>query len=313
MMAKVIPIMLSPGKPSANKKGTIAGGSKGGKEDDDDSVASSSLNSVPNEYEEEEEPNSESAFIKKRNELKTKILQEVMSEVMPDMGAYDIDGMVRSRSVRKGGPWTKFLKAVGIKELDLFEAVFSGQLYQVQRTVRTILYGKKPNPKLMNQYNEDGVTPLSVAVKSNLTSIAQYMLSNKALPDICDESSGCTPLMYSVLHGNYLISSALLSNGAAVDLGDYKCVTPLMLAASRNDLRHCQMMCRNFADVDLQDQNGWTPLHYCAYANATDCMLFLLGEAASRTVKDLHRRKPIDIAKFLNNGECIAILSEFKY
>ena len=60
----------------------------------------------------------------------------------------------------------------------------------------------------------------------------------------------------------------------------------------------------------ILDENGWSAVHYCASTNASKALLFLLAEeGADKHLKDMNKRKAVDIAKFLEYGECIAILS----
>jgi hypothetical protein len=35
----------------------------------------------------------------------------------------------------------------------------------------------------------------------------------------------------------------------------------------------------------------------------------LVKEGADSTIRDMNKRKPVDIAKFKNHGECVALLS----
>lgn len=285
--------------------------------DDDDSQASSSLNSKLDEEEEELRRSrklldKKSAFLRQKAELKDKILSEVMAAVMPDIGAYDIDGMVRGRVEKKKGMVSRSLQILGLLDLELHEAVMTGSLFHVQRSIRRIMTGKHPNPLMINQYDEKGNTPLALAVKTRNVNLVNELLSKNALVDIGDEGNGRTPLIYSVLQGTHEITKLLLNFGATVDLSDFQCITPLMIAASQDDLLHCRMLCAKLAEVDSVDENGWTPLHYGAFGNALECCHFILTEGADRHKKDMNKRKPIDIAKFKNHGEIVALLSTFK-
>lgn len=62
------------------------------------------------------------------------------------------------------------------------------------------------------------------------------------------------------------------------------------------------------ADVDSQDDNGWTPLHYAVMSNSTECLKFILLEGADREIRDYQKRRPLDLAKSKDHGDCIAIL-----
>jgi hypothetical protein len=278
---------------------------------------SSSINSHNDEEDEKQdaknlENDKRSTLKKNQDQLKNQIVKEVLDDILPDVGSYDVDGMVRTRADYKTGFVTNTLKIFGL-DYNLHEAVLCGQMAQVQRVINKILYGKNPNSLLLNQYDKYGRTPLSIAVKTNLAPIVKLLLDSGALPDICDEATGCTPLIYSILEGNKVISQSLIAAGALINLGDFKCVTPLMVAASNDDVFHCKLISSKTVDLDLQDSKGWTALHYCAHSNAINAMHCLLSEGASRTVKDSNKRKAKDIAKYKNHTQCLALLLDLKY
>ena len=283
--------------------------------DDTISVASSLLdedmqNFAPNNGVEKEGKN----VSVENKDLKNNILKEVLSQVLPDDGEYDIDGMMASRAKSSKSLYIRFFKFIGIIDLDLHEAVLSGSLYHVQRAVKKILYGKDPNPMLLNQLDETGRTALSIAAKIKSDSIVEYLLENNALPDIPDENTGRTPLMYSVLSRSHDMTKILVMAGASVNFADFQSVTPLMLAATVNDVVMCKILCSNpRLLVDAVDINGWTALHYCACFGSTDAMRYILREeAANKKLRDMNKRKPIDVAKFKNHLDCVALLSVSK-
>ena len=244
-------------------------------------------------------------------DLKNNILMEVLSQVLPDDGEYDIDGMMASRAKSSKSLYIRFFKFVGLLDLDLHEAVLSGSLNHVKRAVKKSLYGKDPNPALLNQLDETGRTALSMAAKIRNDLIVEYLLENNALPDIPDENTGRTPLMYAVLNRSHDMTKMLVMAGASVNFADFQSITPLMLAATINDVAMCKILCSNQRLlVDAVDINGWSALHYCACFDSVDAMKYLLREeAANKKLRDMNKRKPIDVAKFKNHLDCVAILS----
>jgi ankyrin repeat protein len=247
-----------------------------------------------------------------RNEMKEQIVAEVLEKILPDIDNYDIDGTAHapkinySKVYQKAIDWMKFF---GCIELDLHDAVLCGSKAQVRASLLKLTQGKDANPELINEYDQHGCTPLSYAVKIKSYDIVQIILDYDAVSDLVDMKTNRTPFFYSVSNGTLEISKILLRAGASVNAVDNQCVSPLMLAATRNDVKHAQLLCRALADVDIQDDNGWTALHYAAYGNSPDIIYYLLGEGANRHVKDRNRRKPIHLAKFLKHGNCIAALS----
>lgn len=286
--------------------------------DDTKSDASSSIHSegVDLEAQAELEAAQESVkkrskFINARNKLRDNVLKEVMAAVMPDIGNYDIDGMAKRAAPEKSKfkIWMRFL---GLMDLELHEAVLSGSVRMTKRSINKIMNpgkGKTPDRTLMNQYDDQGRTPLSIAVKIKNIEMVMDLVENDALPDVCDESTGRTPLMFSVQNKTLDISKYLLKYNASVDMSDFQCVTPLMLAVANKDIKHCELLCVRLADVDAQDENGWTPLHYAVLNNAPQCVVYLIEEGADRSIRDINKRRPLDLARYKNFGECIAILS----
>lgn len=285
------------------------------------SVASSSIHSDAVDLEKEAEiaaaqdnVRRRSKFINARNQLRDAVLKEVMAAVMPDIGGYDIDGMGK-RAANEKSKFRQFLKFIGLMDLDLHDAVLSGSVHHTRRAINKIMkpgQGKQPDPAMMNAYDEQGRTALCIAVRIKQPEMVLDLLENEALPDVCDESTGRTPLMFSVMNHTLDISKNLLRYNASVDMPDFHCVTPLMLACANKDLKHCELLCAKLAEVDAQDENGWTPLHYAALNNAPKVILLLLTEGANRSLRDNNRRRPLDIAKWKNHGECIALLSSSK-
>jgi len=65
--------------------------------------------------------------------------------------------------------------------------------------------------------------------------------------------------------------------------------------------------------MDSQDDNGWTPLHYAVMSNSPECVKFIVLEGANREIRDYQKRRPVDLAKSKDYGDCIAILSHSGY
>jgi hypothetical protein len=313
VMAKVMPLDERP--QTAESDGDIGLRRVQKEDDDNNSVASSSIHSKDETEAEAEEENlqealkNKSTFIASRNQLRDAVLREVLEAVMPDIGAYDIDGMA-SRAAPEKSQFKQMLKFLGLLNLDLHEAVLSGSLRHVNNSIKQL--AKNGDLALVNQYDEAGRTPLSLAVKIHNLDMVESLLENEALPDVVDEASGRTPLMFAVLGRSFDIAQLLLKYSASVDMADFKCVTPLMLAVSNRDLKSVGLLCHSLSEVDLQDENGWTALHYSVMNNAPKCILALLKEGADRSIRDMNKRRPLDLARFRDYGDCVALLESRK-
>lgn len=253
------------------------------------------------------------SFTTLRADLKERIVKNILEDVLPDIGAYDMDGMMAKQEAKRKGFYVTMLKFFGCWTLTLHETVLTGSLKHVEEFLKKMTTGKNANPLIVNQYDEFGRTPLSYACKMQRGDIVEALIFYKAMPDICDESDGRSPLLYAIQNGARDISNSLVQAGASANLCDFNCVTPLMVAAARNDIHHTILLINRGADVDAQDlKTGWTPLHYAAYANAPDILILLLDEGADRNRRDLKKRKPIHIAKFQEHGECTHVLEDLK-
>lgn len=230
------------------------------RESDSSSVSSDLETGTPGKKENENgKPSNEvkakpqpKSFTALRNELKAKIVKEVMDEVMPDIGAYDIDGNVSKAKVERTGRVINFLKFLGLMRISFHETILQGDYGRIEKYITEITTGKKPNPALINQYNEEGRTPLALAVNLKRSDVVEMLLKNGALPDIVDEGTGRTPLMYSIILKDVRSLKLVLQHGATVNLCDFQCITPLMLAAVNNDLNAGTMLVERLADVDAQ-------------------------------------------------------------
>jgi len=59
----------------------------------------------------------------------------------------------------------------------------------------------------LNQYDPDGRTPLSIAVKTGREDVVYSLLAAQASPDIPDEDTGRTPLFYAVSNKNRKVTT----------------------------------------------------------------------------------------------------------
>lgn len=252
-------------------------------------------------------------FGKNKDELRERIMQEVVDKILPDIGNYNDSGYVPPPKEKKKRKYRdnmiRFLKFVGCLTLELHDAVLTGSERQVRLALHKLYDEKDPHPELINQYNQNGLTALSIATKINNADIVGILLENNAVPDYIDEATGRTPIFYSVLNGNHRVTKMFLSCNASVNMVDFQCMSPLMIAASKNDILHVRMLLAVGAEIDLQDDQGWTALHHAAANNAPEVILALLNEGADKRIRDLNHRRPVNLAKFKNFGNCIAALA----
>ena len=77
----------------------------------------------------------------------------------------------------------------------------------------------KASPKLINQIDKNGATPLHYAVARNHKALAEFLMVNKANVNARDKN-GTTPLHIAAAQGNKKIASILISKGADINMID---------------------------------------------------------------------------------------------
>ena len=241
---------------------------------------------------------------------------------------------------KKWNGWPiKLAKLFGCLSCSLHEAVRYMSIASIKRTLKELTV-KKQLEENINVYDDDGRTALICAIISksdtlgeDKNTIIDLLLNAGADVNIPDDFNGMTPLMYAEIMRDEELCVQLLSRGASQHMGDYKCVSPLMLAASNNLKSITNILISRLADLDGVDEHGWTPLHYGAYAGFPHCLKLLLSNGADRRLKDSHERTALDIARYreehfkryppitraelqdhlgVDHGACIAALEDSK-
>ena len=164
---------------------------------------------------------------------------------------------------------------------------------------------------------ERGQTALSLACKVGRVDMAEYLLREAdANVDVIDLGSGMSPLMYAIAACNADLVLALLLKDASIDLCDFKCITPMMLAcASKSEnlviAKTLYTMSKTALNIDAQDERGWTALHYAVYSNSPKVLEYLLTECvANKNLRDVNKKKPMHLAVYLKRGDCESMLED---
>lgn len=257
-------------------------------------------------------------FVRQRKEMKANTTKRILGEIMPYFEEYSaLDATPPPKPQGKCAKCcSKLCKFLGCMKLNLHEAVMSGSEKHIDVTIEAIHQGKKSNRAKLNIYDQQGQTPLSMAVKSKQNPMAFALLGRKIDPDVPDLDTGRTPLFYACMHGDLQLNKLLLLSGADPNYGDFNCVTPLMMAVMRDDADSVHFICtaklKFQLDMDMQDLNGWTALHYGAYRNCAQSIIILLDNGADRDVRDMNNRKALHIARHFDQYDAIAKLEDVK-
>eukprot|EP00603_Paraphysomonas_imperforata_P001271 CAMPEP_0114431120 /NCGR_PEP_ID=MMETSP0103-20121206/10424_1 /TAXON_ID=37642 ORGANISM="Paraphysomonas imperforata, Strain PA2" /NCGR_SAMPLE_ID=MMETSP0103 /ASSEMBLY_ACC=CAM_ASM_000201 /LENGTH=302 /DNA_ID=CAMNT_0001600651 /DNA_START=44 /DNA_END=952 /DNA_ORIENTATION=- len=255
-------------------------------------------------------------FTEGRRAYKKKIISEVMAAAFPNLEDYNVDEFVEGRKILpKANKCVRCLQFFNCWVVPPHDAVKNNSQDQLMRSLEFMATKARKGelaPDWVNDLDEDGHTILMSAVHLRRSEMVEGILSYDADPNIVDEVTGMSPLMYGVASGCVPVSIALLRKGAFVNMTDFKAVSALMIAASLGDIEHCEVLMRAGTEIDLRDKNGWTALHYAAFGGSTEVCYFLLNEGADRDMRDHNKRKPMHIAEHLNHGEVVSLLEKHK-
>jgi ankyrin repeat protein len=131
----------------------------------------------------------------------------------------------------------------------LFAAADSGDL----TLVRSII---AENSYLINDRDEEGCTPLEVAVKKDRLEVAKYLLDQGA------EVNARNKHGYSALHfvKSKAMAEVLVSKGAEVNMTENYGLTPLHDAVLEGYTDIVEFLISKGADVNVIENKGFTPL-----------------------------------------------------
>jgi len=146
----------------------------------------------------------------------------------------------------------------------------------------------KQNPNLVFSKNENGFTPLHLAVTNGYTDIVKYLLTTKA--DVNARNSyGGTPLhLAAMVKGQHSeIVEMLLSHGADVNAPDAHGLTPLHYAALVDNQDAVKSLSDHGAKVNARDDVvGDTPLILAAGKGYRAVVELLLAHGADVNLAD---------------------------
>lgn len=135
------------------------------------------------------------------------------------------------------------------------------------------------DPSSVNKLNDDGDSPLILAVhKSNLM-IVELLLAAGASPD-CANTDGVLPLHIAAAKGDLFVGKALLAAGADINQKASDGQTPLILAARSGKNDFTAMLIEMGADVNGVDNEQHSALHYASEAGYTEIVEQLLTAGA---------------------------------
>jgi ankyrin repeat protein len=171
---------------------------------------------------------------------------------------------------------------------EIHEAAWTGNLARVKALL-------KDNTATALTKDNNGWTPLHLAVFNGHKDVAELLLANKADVNAKD-NDGKTPLQIATGNGYNDVVELLLANKAAINAKDNNGETALHWAVEgkRNHKDMVEMLLANKADVNSKDNNGDTALHWAVGRSGDkDIAELLLANKAEVNAKDNKGTTPL--------------------
>jgi ankyrin repeat protein len=140
-----------------------------------------------------------------------------------------------------------------IEDLNLFEASAAGKFDVVAHLVFN-------HPNALNNYADDGFTPLGLACYFGHFEVARYLVLKGADVNLPSKNGFNVFPLQSAAAGNYTdIARMLVENGAQVNVKQQAGSTPLHSAAQNGNLELLILLLENGAQTDIRMEGGKLP------------------------------------------------------
>jgi len=160
-----------------------------------------------------------------------------------------------------------------------------------QVTILRVLPDEDPN---INTINEDGETPLTVALRhgpmKTLTEATNLLLGHGANPN--PTGRGQSPIYEAVARGHHDVMHLLQKHGVDLRTRNHLGETLLNVASENGHLKVARGLLEFGADISSRDNLGRTPLHVI-HSKSEDVALLLLERGADADVRDDDGRAPL--------------------
>jgi len=151
-----------------------------------------------------------------------------------------------------------------VPEISIFEACSLGKFDSVAHLIYL-------NPDVVNQFSEDGFTPLGLASYFGHEDITRYLLLKEADPNVASNNGyNVFPLHSAVASDHTMIAKMLLEAGAQVNVSQQSGVTPLHSAAQNGNIELLIVLLEAGAQVNVRMEGGKTPANLAAEKGFTD-------------------------------------------
>ena len=152
-------------------------------------------------------------------------------------------------------------------------------------------------------------TPMHAAARNRYANVVGSLKKYGGIINVKDKY-GYTPLHYASMYDNDVVVKSLLEYGADFSVRCFvNKLSPLHLAAERDDPDIIDILIAAGAEVNCVDRYGATPLHYAACEGIADVTEALLRNGADINVADELGKNPLSVALKMGDIEVSQLLT----
>ncbi|OQS05612.1 ankyrin repeat protein [Thraustotheca clavata] len=159
----------------------------------------------------------------------------------------------------------------------------------------------------INRKNNDGSTPLHIAVLNGHYNIVQLLITKGAEINAVDKDE-MTPLHYAAWCNESEIVTLLLSFVAKINATDNAGRSPLHLAIEENNTNIASQLIEKGANIKESDQDGNTPLHLAARSNCIEIVKLLISKEVDINQTNNLGRSSLHLAAEMNYEDIATVL-----
>lgn len=170
---------------------------------------------------------------------------------------------------------------------DIFSNIRSGNIGEVSKN---LIDGVN-----IEERDEDGRTPLILAVMCKQDQVTQLLIEKGAAPNVVDKHLG-GPLHYATRNKAEKIANLLIKHGADVSLCSNDGLSPLHVAARFGNVEMAELLIQNGADIDETcKKKVGTPLHIASMCGKPNMVVLLIKNGADILAVREDGRSPLHL------------------